>query len=292
MTETVAEVEAPDPLAPDENAPYGYTVDRATGERRAKKVPGRPKGEPGDSPVPPGQGGAVDIEGMKSAGSKVSRETDRAPAVSRPPRGFRAKRVRSDRKPREAPEVPPFRAGPIAKGMNRLYAKAGKLIKVMDPEVGNAIISVTKKESDDDLTVGEAWEELAKTNPRIRAVLLKMISGGAWGALFMAHAPIFLAVVMKPAVMKHLPLNNLISAFLTEDDGEPSEESEAIGGLQPDDVQQMMNMANGLAAQMGMPGGIDMSTLLRHAANGGPRAPTPGGDQYGGFQQPPDGAHG
>jgi hypothetical protein len=289
MTETIPEdlvSEAPDPLAPDDAAPYGYTVDRVTGERRAKKVPGRPKAADGDSPVSPGQGDSPPVESL----AKVSRETDRTPVSPRRTHGFRAKRggPRTDRTPKESPDVPPFRAGPIAKGMNRLYAKTGKLIKVMDPEVGNAIISVTKKESDDDLTVGEAWEELAKTNPRIRAFLLKMISGGAWGALFMAHAPIFLAVVMKPAVMKRIPFNNLVGAFLTEDDGAPSEESQALGGLLPDDVQQMAEMANGLADQMGMPR-MDFAQMARNMANG-QRAPEPGGNQYAGFQAPPDGA--
>lgn len=277
------ESEAPDLLAPDDEAPYGYTVDRATGERRPKKTAGRPKvAEGGDETVSPVQGPQADPAELKT-GPKVSRETDRTPSKIRAKRGFR---VKADRKPKEAPDVPPFRAGPIAKGMNGLYAKAGKIIRVMDPEVGTAIIACTRKESDDDVTVGEAWEELAKTNPRIRAFLLKLITGGAWTQLFMAHAPIFLAFVMKPAVAKHIPFAGLVDAVLSDDDGTPSTEAEAMGGLRPEDVEQMAGFANQMAAQMGM-GGLDLGAMMR-GMNGGGRAPQPGGDQYGGFTPPED----
>lgn len=292
MTEPIPEVEevAPpvDPLAPDDNAPYGYTVDRATGERRAKKTPGRPRGASADSEGPvPGLGSSPSPEELK-AGSKVSRETDRTPSKVRAKRGgFGGHRHREERKPKEPIDVPPFRAGPIAKGMNGLYFKAGKIIRVMDPEVGTAIISCTRKESDDDVTVGEAWEELAKANPRIRAFLLKLITGGAYTQLFMAHAPIFLAFVMKPAVAKHIPFNGLIDAVLTDDDGSPSAESQMMGGLQPQDVDQMTQMAQQMAEQMGM-GGLDIGAMMR-GMNGTNRAPQPGGDQYGGFQPPEEG---
>ena len=65
--------------------------------------------------------------------------------------------------------------------MNRLYARVGRIVRVMDPVIGQAIIETTSKEAESEVTVGEAWEELARTNPRIRRVLLKLISGGAWG---------------------------------------------------------------------------------------------------------------
>lgn len=276
--------EAPDPLAPDENAPYGYTVDRATGTRRPKKTAGRPKVSSGEDDSTPDLSGSPAPEALRS-GPKLAREDDRAPARAR----VRAKRgrLRADRAPKEAPEVPPFRAGPIAKGMNKLYLKAGKIIRVFDPEVGNAIIECTRKESDDDVTVGEAWEEIAKVNPRIRAFLLKMISGGAWTQLFMAHAPIFLAFVMKPAVAKHIPFMNVAEAFLTDDDGQPSEEAEALGGLQAGDVEQMVGFANQMAAQMGM-GGLDLGAMMRGMGGNTQRAPAPGdlGDSY---PEEPDG---
>lgn len=282
MTEIAPEADvngAPDPLAPDEDAPYGYTVDRATGTRRPKKTPGRPKAD--------SDGGDPSTGDLKS-GAKVTREEDRAPARAK----VRAKKgspFLKDRKPKEPVEVPPFRAGPIAKGMNGLYAKAGKIIRVMDPEVGSAIISATRKVSDDDVTVGEAWEEIAKVNPRVRAALLKLITGGAWSQLLMAHAPIFMAVLMKPQVARHIPFNGLVDAVLTEDDGTASAEAEMMGGLRPEDVQQMAGFAEQMAEQMAA-GGIDLGAMMRGMA-GMPREPEAYGPgaQYEGFTPPEEG---
>lgn len=222
-----------DPLAPDEDAPYGYTIDRQSGERRAKKLPGRP-GKTGitASPVVPGE--QPTLEQLKA--EKIKPEEDQPPA--------KVKRTRGTRTPREPVKDIPFKAGVIAKGMNRLYLRAGKIIKVWDDEIGTAIIECTRKETPDDVTVGEAWEELAKTNPRIRAFLMKILVGGAWSQLFMAHMPIFLAIIMKDSIRQHMPFGRLLDATLSEDSpGQPSQVSEALGGLTPVDVEQVMAMA-------------------------------------------------
>lgn len=201
--------------------------------------------KPHVSALPPGQSPSLD-DLKANAGDKATAEGDRAPG--KPGKG--GKRAR---RPKTEASVPPFRAGPIATGMNKLYARTGKIVKVMDPVIGEAIISTTRKESDDDVTVGEAWEELAKTNPRIRAFLLKMIQGGAWGQLIMAHAPIFLAVIMKDGIRKHIPFMKLIEAVLSDDEttGEQSPVSAAMGGMTPADMEQAMNFAQGMMAQMG-----------------------------------------
>jgi hypothetical protein len=260
-----------DPLAPDADAPFGYTVDRATGARRPKKVPGRPARPASGGGSVPTYGTSPPIEDLKAAGTKRNPDQDRAPETPKRPR-LRLGKTRDDRAPKEEPEYPPFRAGPIAKGMNKLYAKAGKMIQVMDPDIGAAILSATRKESDDDVTVGEAWEEIARTNPRIRAFLLKLIAGGAWSQLFMAHAPILLAIMMKDRIRKHIPFMKLIEALLADDeDGEQSDVSKAVGGLTPDDAKQMQDAMNSMAARMGM-GGIDLGRLM--GGMNGMRQPT------------------
>lgn len=217
-------------LEPDDTAPYGYMIDRGTGERRAKKRPGRQRRVRSTGAPSP-----VDFT------EKIDRAEDRAPGTAN-----RKTKARKDAKPVEP--VPPFRAGPIATGMNRLYARVGKLVRVWDADIGGALISITRKESDDDTTVGEAWEEIARTNPRIRAFLLKMLEGSAWSSLFMAHLPVFLAIAMKEQVRRHLPFGKFISAFLDTDEDGPSEVSEALGGIQSADVSQMMQM---MAPMMG-----------------------------------------
>lgn len=170
-------------------------------------------------------------------------------------------------------DVPPFKAGPIAKGMNRLYAKAGRLVRMANPMLGEAILSTTRKESDDDETVGEAWEALAQVSPVWRARLLKLVTGGAAGRVLMAHLPILLAVLMLDPVQKRMPFGRILEVLLGGDD-EPAPATSADTGPQPD-FEQMMAMAT----QMMGP------AMFQRAAAAAARIPTPddympGGDLY------------
>jgi hypothetical protein len=124
----------------------------------------------------------------------------------------------------------------------------------MDPDIGTAIIESTRSTDEDggDDSVGAAWEELARANPRIRGMLLRLIAGGAWGQLLMAHAPILLAVIMKDGIRKHIPFVKLLEAL-----AEPDEDGQAaagglgglLAGMTPEDMQQMAAMAQGLMGQ-------------------------------------------
>jgi hypothetical protein len=238
-----------DPLAPDDDAPYGYTFDRVTGERRPKLKAGRNrKAREDDAAGPPDvpTGEPPSIEALK-AGAAAKRTEDRPPEQPK----SRATR-RGGSKPKAAEDAPPFRAGPIAKGMNKLYAKTGKIVRVFDAEIGQAFIDATRKESDDDVTVGEAWEELARVNPRVRKFLMKLISGGAWSQLVMAHMPILLAVILKPAVIKHVPFHQLIQSLAEPDDDTPAGEGGLPGGMTEDDAAQMTDMARQHMARLGL----------------------------------------
>lgn len=227
----------------DPEAPYGYTIDRKTGEKRPRKRAGRGVRvvkEP--EPEQPAESGAP----------RAQREPDRVPGKVKP----EPKRARSRvREPKPEPEpLPVFRAGPIAKSVNKLYLRAGKLVRAMDYDIGTAIIASTKAETEDDVTVGEAWEEVAKNNPRIRRVLLKLISGGAWSQLVMAHAPILLAVLLKERIAKRLPMMGLLSSFLPDDEGEPAAAGPAGGllaGLTQEDLAEAMAAFNQFTVGMG-----------------------------------------
>lgn len=260
MTETeIPEQVNGTPQEPAEEAPWGYTKDRKTGELRPKKKPGARPG-----PVARAAGSTPpSLEELRAAGPVDGAPKDRAPGATRR-RGRRSLRDRIQAPP--PAELPPFRAGPIAKQVNALYRRAGKILKQMDRDLGIAVIACTKKEDEDDITVGEAWEELAKNNPRIRAFLLSITTTGAWAGLFMAHAPIAAALMMKEGIRKHLPLQGLIEAFLDnegEEDGQDDDDAEdgppaglaaMMGQLTPDDMAQMSAMANklmgGVAAKM------------------------------------------
>lgn len=235
MDETVS-------LEPDENAPYGYTIDTKTGERRPKKRAGRPRVT--SVPVP------QDAQDLRLEDELPAQGEDAEPGKIRHVHRFANRREARAAKAavgRGEPEpVPTFRAGPIAKGINKLYRRAGRIAQIWDAEVGQAIIATTAKIDEDDTTVGEAWEEIARTNPRIRAFLLKLISGGAWGQLLMAHLPIALAIFMKDTIRERIPFANLAGAVLDTD------EVQGDGGLnlQGMDIEAMMGAMMGSLAPM------------------------------------------
>lgn len=194
--------------------PEGWVRDRTTGEFRPPRRRRKPAAVP-----PPGEHDAV------------NREPDTEPDAKA--RG------------RKSAAVPRWKAGVIAKGMTRLYQRTGKIVKAMDRDIGIAVI-----ESAEDC--GEAWDDIARTNPRVRAFLLKMIAGGSWMSLVWAHAPIFMAIVMKDGIRKHVPFMKLVDAVLEPDENGSSEVSDALGGLRAGDIQQMTVLAQNLMSQMGM----------------------------------------
>jgi hypothetical protein len=232
----------------DDEAPYGFTVDRVTGEHRAKKSPGRPRKPPSLDEL------KAEREQAGATAPAPDAPADRAPA--RPKRGGRLRK--GAKPPVDEPGTPQHRPGVITKGVNRLYRKAGKIVKVMDPEIGLAIMESavnTAEDGEPDDSVGAAWDEVARTNPRIRRFLLKMIAGGAWGQLLMAHAPILLAIILKDGIRRHIPFMKLIEAYLSEEDGDGVQDVRTnadgaggglFAGLEPDDVRQMA----GLVQQM------------------------------------------
>lgn len=230
--------------ADGEDAPYGYTTD-PDGTRRPKKAAGRPRRSP-----------TVD---------ELKADRDQAPPAEPPP-GDRAParerkrgRRRGPAEPRaEAEGTPQHRPGVITKGVNRLYRRAGKIVRAMDPDIGIAIIESarnTAEEGEPDDSVGAAWDELARTNPRIRRFLLKMIAGGAWGQVLMAHAPILLAIIMKDGIAKHIPFMKLISAMADDDDdvqagGDGETPPGLFSGMKAEDLEQMAAMGQQMMAQM------------------------------------------
>lgn len=257
MTDPVVDATPTEPVDP--GAPYGRRPDgtpfkrspefRAAAWQRLKdgreeKARRRAAGE-----IPP-KADPVNVD--RSAGQpapeqvatlpRIQREDDRAPGQ---PVNRKAKAPLSgDREP-----VPAFRAGPIAKGMNKLYVRFGKIVWALDPEIGTAIIETTRKESDDDVTVGEAWEELARVNEKARAVLLKVIAGGVMGQLLMAHVPILMAILMKDQIRSRVPFFRLAEAFLgpSEDPaGEFGPEQAGQMNANTADLEQMFAFAQGL----------------------------------------------
>lgn len=210
-------------------APFGWMRDRKTGELRARKRPGRPVVPPGPDEL--------------AAAEPAAREPDRPP-------------VQPDRRDQPHPpppaEIPMPKGGIIAAGVDKLYRRAGKLLRALDHDIGQAIIECTRTEllEEGEVTVGQAWEQIAKTNPRIRAFLVKAIAGGAWGDLVMAHAPLGIAIVMKPAIQRLIPFGRIIESMAEPDEDTPDGEGGLPGGMTAADYEQLKDMAGEQAARM------------------------------------------
>lgn len=222
-------------------------TDPVTQERRPKKRPGR-RSKSTQLPI----GDAPSLETLQAAGSLPEAAEDVAPGQA----------PKSKHKSAKAPApLPPFRAGQIAKVVNRRYRQAGRIVRMFDRDIGTAIIATTRKpdpeddEEDDVLTAGEAWENLAKHNPRVRAFLMKLVIGGTVSDLFNVHLPILLAIVMKDGIRERLPLVQLAETFLTDEPDEADEPgAEAgpagmFGGMNPGDLGQMMAVAQQMMSQ-------------------------------------------
>lgn len=229
---------ADDDTSPE--APYGWMTDPSTGERRPRKRAGR---RPKDAVPPAGKTPA--LADLKDLGGLPAADDDVAPGSGKSRAG---KGRKAPRAPRAATPLPPFREGVIAKGVNKLYRRAGRLLRIWDPAIGSAVIATTMATDDDDITAGEAWENLARTNPRIRALLLTLMKGGAYTDLFTTHLPILLAVMMRDGIRERIKFLPIAEAFLVDDDetGRPSDLSQMMGGINPDDLAQMMQVAQGM----------------------------------------------
>jgi hypothetical protein len=214
----------PPPSGPE--APFGWTRDRHTGQWRPKLRPGRPP------KAPPG---AEEL----AEGPPADREQDQPPREDAKPAGP------APGAPDEPVAMPA--AGFIARKVNKLYRRAGRIISAKDEEIGAAFIAAGTKEDEDDVTAGEAWENLCRVNPRIRAWVMRLLTGGLYWDLVMAHAPIMLAILMKPAVLKYIPFRALLERW-AEPDGTATPEDGP--DLRPGDVGQMMDMAESQARRM------------------------------------------
>jgi len=260
MTEPPAEPPAPDEddaafvavmegareqAADGGEAPFGYTRDRSTGETRPKKSPGRGGVKP--SPT---------VEEMKAADAAAAAEAG-PPPKDRAPSTPSRKQARANRAVGR-PEVP-YHQGQITRGMNRLHRQAGKMVRAIDADIGTALIEMarnTAEDGDPDDSVGAAWDEVARTNPRIRRFCLTLVSGGAYGRLIMAHTPLLLVILTKTSIAERIPFGRFLMSMAEPDEDTPAGEGGLPGGMTADDVAQMAAMADQFAGQFAAKTGI------------------------------------
>lgn len=83
--------------------------------------------------------------------------------------------------------IPDYKAGAVKAGFEELYGAIGTIVMLKDPHCGMAVIQSAADAAD-------ALEELAKTNPSIRRVLMSVIATNSYGKVIAAHLPILMAI--------------------------------------------------------------------------------------------------
>lgn len=76
----------------------------------------------------------------------------------------------------------------LEKRLTEMYVSIGTMVIVADPTCGLAVVQAAPE-------IGAALDNLAKENKSVRKALEKMLQGGAWGGVIMAHFPIITTVL-------------------------------------------------------------------------------------------------
>lgn len=206
-----------------------------------KKAAGRPRKSPSLDELK-----AAKTEAEAASSPAAGPPADRAPDPGR--KGGRGKA------PGTSADVPQHRPGLITKGMNKRYRQLGKAVRALDKDIGQAFIEAARNTADppaegqepEDNSVGAAWDDVARTNPRIRKFCLMVIQGGAVGALVLAHAPIGVAVALKFVGANPGFIGRLILSMAEPDEDTPEGEGGLPFGLTGDDAKQVMSQAGKL----------------------------------------------
>lgn len=125
---------------------------------------------------------------------------------------------------RKTPSVKPMPKGGLKPALAQLYAGIGMSVMPFDASCGRVII-----ENAD--SCAQSLDDLAKTNPALRNLLISLVTTSAYGAVIMAHAPIIMAIAMHhvPALRDRQEkmvgefaemMANMGSAKTQEDDSE------------------------------------------------------------------------
>lgn len=126
------------------------------------------------------------------------------PSPSRPRSRARKPRTRTEKTPRQpgASRSSSTRRAPLAPRVANAHMMIGLGVSFA-PGIPNGqaigIALATQAE-----TIGEAWEALAKENPRVREMLEKLLTAGAVGQLLMAYMPVALAAAGRSDLLGQL----------------------------------------------------------------------------------------
>lgn len=116
----------------------------------------------------------------------------------------------STREPVSERAVPKNKLDIISAGLPGVYQTLGAFTMMVDPVCGEAIINSADE-------CAASLVKVARSNPKVANALIKLMEGGAWTGVAIAHAPIIFAVVSHHAPKK-------LKSNEVTDDGEATEE--------------------------------------------------------------------
>jgi hypothetical protein len=86
------------------------------------------------------------------------------------------------------------------------YTGIGMFMMPFDPACGKVVIEAAPK-------CAESLDELAKTNPAVRRLLIQLVSTSAMGMVVVAHAPIVMAIAMHHVPMLRKKQEQMVGEF-------------------------------------------------------------------------------
>jgi hypothetical protein len=132
--------------------------------------------------------------------------------VRRPGAGPTKPQVSNEAPPPRSEPTDSYRAGKFKEPIEQMYGVFGLGLAPFLPRTGMAVLENAEQ-------LATTWDQAARTNPAIKRILDKMISGGGWGAILMAHAPIGMIAVQESGIISKIPF--LSRLFPKPQDDEP-----------------------------------------------------------------------
>ena len=109
--------------------------------------------------------------------------------------------------PKPKAKVPPYKNGQFIGPLTEIYSAIGAMVVMFDPPVGKAILGSAE-------ACAESLDNLARENESVRRALIALTTGGAWGAVAIAHTPIIMAILFT-----HVPQMKMIAPNLAPSEG-------------------------------------------------------------------------
>lgn len=94
------------------------------------------------------------------------------------------------RTPPKTKPAPAYRQGALIEPLTRLYATGAIGIMPFAPRTGETVLNQAEE-------CAKAWDDWARTSPAVRRILYPLLNVSAGAAVFAAHLPILLSVVME-----------------------------------------------------------------------------------------------